>query len=363
VGGCFLLYDVAIVGGGPAGATLARLLAKDYKVLVIDKRRLDSDPQKGQFTKCCGGLIAPDAQKMLAKMGLALPQNVLVSPQIFAVRTIDINNKLERFYQRFYFNMDREKFDRWLISLLPDEVDLRCGSQFKHFEQEEDAVRIVLTQNNKTHIEHAKILVGADGAHSLVRKQLGIRGLVPREYISVQAKFTAKEIMPYFTAIFDKEITDYYSWIIPKEQHLLLGTALKPRENVSSKFELLQEKMKRYGIKLNKQVEKEGAFILRPMRVRQLSVGQSPIALIGEAGGWISPSSAEGLSYAFRSASYLAQAIKSDFKNYHKHYLDNITPLRRNIRLKNLKAPFMYNSQMRKWVMLSGLQSMQIDEN
>jgi hypothetical protein len=56
---------------------------------------------------------------MIAKLGLGIPKDVLVDPQLFAVRAIDLTNHLERLYQRFYFNMDREKFDRWLVSLLP----------------------------------------------------------------------------------------------------------------------------------------------------------------------------------------------------------------------------------------------------
>jgi len=32
------MYDIAIIGAGPAGATLARLAGKNYKVLLIDKR-------------------------------------------------------------------------------------------------------------------------------------------------------------------------------------------------------------------------------------------------------------------------------------------------------------------------------------
>jgi len=32
------MYDVIIVGGGPAGATLSRLIGKRYKVLLIEKR-------------------------------------------------------------------------------------------------------------------------------------------------------------------------------------------------------------------------------------------------------------------------------------------------------------------------------------
>ncbi|MHB1420345.1 MAG: hypothetical protein ACYCX4_12300 [Bacillota bacterium] len=76
----------------------------------MDKRPLH-DPVQNIFpTKCCGGLLAPDAQKMMAMLGLELPQSVLLGPQLFAVRAIDLQHSLERYYQRFYINMDREKF-------------------------------------------------------------------------------------------------------------------------------------------------------------------------------------------------------------------------------------------------------------
>ena len=32
------MYDMIIVGGGPAGATLARMIGKRYKVLLLEKR-------------------------------------------------------------------------------------------------------------------------------------------------------------------------------------------------------------------------------------------------------------------------------------------------------------------------------------
>ena len=42
------MYDVAIIGGGPAGATLARLIGDRYKVLLVEKRQLPdwSESQK-----------------------------------------------------------------------------------------------------------------------------------------------------------------------------------------------------------------------------------------------------------------------------------------------------------------------------
>ena len=52
------LYDIAIIGTGPAGATLARLLHPKYKIIAIDKK----NPHGDGFQKPCGGLICTDAQ-------------------------------------------------------------------------------------------------------------------------------------------------------------------------------------------------------------------------------------------------------------------------------------------------------------
>ncbi len=61
------MYDIVIIGSGPAGSNLARLIGEKYKVLLIDKRDLEKVNHKNHINKCCGGLLAPDAQKMIAK--------------------------------------------------------------------------------------------------------------------------------------------------------------------------------------------------------------------------------------------------------------------------------------------------------
>ena len=40
------MFDIAIIGAGPAGSTLARLVADRYRVLLIDKRQLDGKASK-----------------------------------------------------------------------------------------------------------------------------------------------------------------------------------------------------------------------------------------------------------------------------------------------------------------------------
>ncbi len=96
------MVDVVILGLGPAGATLARLIDPALKVVAVDPRAEGSG-----LVKPCGGLLAPDAQKALARFALTLPKHVLVDPQIFSVRTLDLATGLARHYQRFYINLDR----------------------------------------------------------------------------------------------------------------------------------------------------------------------------------------------------------------------------------------------------------------
>ena len=103
-----MIYDIAVVGGGPAAATFARR----YLILCPGASLLLIDGQNEQHKKPCGGLLAPDSQKALAHFDLTLPKEVLVDPQIFTVQTIDLCSRQVRYYQRYYLPMDRYAFDR-----------------------------------------------------------------------------------------------------------------------------------------------------------------------------------------------------------------------------------------------------------
>ena len=106
------MFDIAIVGAGPAAAIFAeRMQNKGKSILLIDG-------QNKKHSKPCGGLLAPDAQKLLASFDFTLPNSILVSPQIFSVKTIDLCSNQIRYYPRYYLNMDRLKFDQFFSNLL-----------------------------------------------------------------------------------------------------------------------------------------------------------------------------------------------------------------------------------------------------
>ncbi|NLK39368.1 MAG: FAD-binding protein [Clostridiales bacterium] len=351
------MYDIIIIGAGPAGANLARLIGDKYKVLLLDKRDLNNINSPPLVHKCCGGLLAPDAQKMIAKLGLGIPKDILVDPQLFAVRTIDLTNNLERLYQRFYYNMDREKFDRWMVSLISSSVDKQFPAFFKSFTGISGGYEVKYNYNREEKTAKTRIIIGADGASSNLRRLIGTDRETPKKYIAIQEWFECPSPMPYFTAIFDEKISDFYSWLIPKDNYLLLGSALKPRDNTEKKYRILKEKLAPLGFNFDNKVKREGAYIYRPKKLSQFFRGVEGATLIGEAAGAISPSSAEGISYALKSSLCLAESIDSGLEGYFDRYKHMMNEIRLNLLLKNLKCPAMYHPLIRQFAMMSGLNS------
>lgn len=161
--------DIMIIGAGPAGSTFARLIdSEKYKVVLVDG-------QTDKNSKPCGGLLAPDAQKILAEFDLSLPKDVLVDPQIFSVKTIDAQTGKIRYYPRFYMNMDRLSFDKWLLSLVARDVDVVKGKCTQINTRIEGFNVVVNTNKGKVNYE-CKAVVGADGANSIVKDSYFIFG-------------------------------------------------------------------------------------------------------------------------------------------------------------------------------------------
>lgn len=349
------LFDVVIVGLGPAGSTLARLLP-GKKVLCLDKKTF----QPGGFAKPCGGLLAPDAQKTLARFDLTLPKSILVDPQLFAVRTLDLATGLCRHYQRFYVNMDRQQFDRWLMSLIPAHVQVQTGVQEVRLERRPDGLFCVsYTRDGQTHTVCAKRVVGADGADSIVRRTFFPHHKI-RSYVALQQWFKETHKSPFYSCIFDPAQTDCYSWSVSKDGYFIFGGAY-PAANCRERFEAQKRALENYGFKFGEVYKTEACRVLRPAGWREFCLGQDGVFLIGEAAGFISPSSLEGLSSAMLSALRLAFAMgENPFPKEHRRYARATFLLRLKLWFKLLKCPFMYWPLLRKWVMKSGLESISI---
>ncbi|MDD4556583.1 MAG: FAD-dependent monooxygenase [Alphaproteobacteria bacterium] len=327
-------YDVAIIGGGPAGSMLAKFIEpKGYKVALIDVRRLDEAYDGKGAIKSCGGMLAPDAQKLLKKYKIELPSELIDEVQPSFVKTIDVCAKLCRNYKRNYINVDREAFDRLLLKWV--KADTYFGIRVSEI-RKEDGFFVI---NNQF---RAKFLVGADGATSKVRRTF-FPEMKIRTYASIQDVLPEQTSQGY-ECFFDEKISDYYGWSLLKGGQTLVGFAIPEGRDAVQKFEAFK-KANGFG----KEIARQGTLILRPSFGHKIYAKEN-LFLIGEAGGYISPSSAEGISYAIKTAKILAE---SNFSL--RRFKCKMLIIRLNLMYKNVKSFFMYCPLIRKWIMKASI--------
>ncbi len=353
-----MLYDIAIIGLGPAGASLARLLdSKRYRVVAFDRRDARF-PER--CAKPCGGLLSPDALRALARFNLAIPEGVIASPQIFSVKTIDLDRHLTRHYPRFYLNVDRQRFDLWLMSLIPDSVTICPGTTVTSVNKDGDRYAIGCRTQGHEDTVYARFVVGADGARSVAGQFL--YGSRPESLLLALQEWSSHDGQkPFFSCIFDQSNPGSYSWSLCKSGFFLFGGAY-PAKDARRIFEAQKQRLADYGINPSDPVHREACFVRRLHRPQDIRLGRGGVLLIGEAAGVVSPSSFEGISGALTSAYLLSRVFNSGNARVLPRYRAKARGLRMKYALKIIKANILCNPLLRFFIMKSGVRSVRLAE-
>jgi len=300
-------YDIVIVGAGPAGSSFAKTVSKKYKVLMIDLLKFPRN-------KTCGGLLVEESQDFVKKW--KIPNDVFSFPKYLNMKVLDWNNSFDIDIKRELWNIDRKKFDSWLLENLGKNISFSTNTKFLGFERNKKKIEITLNANNKTKKVTTNYLIGANGGLSNLRSLLTKKSV--RHYTVIQhwiKKDKNNNIGENTYFIYDNEITDFYSWLIPKKNYLILGCALEKGSKIEDKMNIFTDKLKRKTNISGKVIKKESAILSRPENKNQIFLGKDNIFLIGEAAGFISSNTGEGISFALRSGYNCASAINSNSKN------------------------------------------------
>jgi len=317
-------FDVIICGGGPGGSTCALgFVDTNIKVAVIEKSGFPRE-------KVCGDGVAAYVPKALNK----------ISPK-FGEAFKNFENKISISHASFYsFNnakcrlkipedwyiSSRYDFDNFLFETaksLPN-VSYFLEEQIQSIKIE-DEKSIVTTENGKTFT--AKLIIGADGATSIVRRSLTNYKMDPVHHCAA--------IRAYYEGVKDVDGHTYEFYFVPKYPNGYFWIFPSTDDKVNIGFGMMSDEVATRKIKLRETLEEiindspilkrrfEGAKIVGdikgwsiPMGYGTHDISGNRFMLIGDAASIADPATGEGIGQAVVSGRIAAEvAVKCFHEN------------------------------------------------
>src|SRR5437762_14336863 len=287
-------FDVAIVGGGPAGSTCAAFCAgAGLRTLLLEREKFPRE-------KVCGDCLNPSCWPVLNRLDLvqrvsALPHAKLDSVEFIAIGgrkvIVDLPSGGE-----CEFSVKRSLFDHLLLK--------RAGEFGAHIHEATTVTG--LTNSHDWKIETgggesfaASMLVGADGRNSTVARLCNLLPRPARERVALQAHVPLPR--DFGNRVVLQFLIEGYSGQAPvNETELNLCLVGKPstistlRDWASRQFQLPGDQPWR---------------TVTPLTRSSLSCARGNLFFVGDAARVVEPFTGEGIYYALRSGELAANTV------------------------------------------------------
>jgi geranylgeranyl reductase family protein len=292
-------HDVIIVGTGLSGATLAyELVKRGIGVLVIEK-------EKFPRYKCCAGGVTSKAAKLLDFDISGVVEDV-VSEVSF---TFNLGSPyLGQHSQPLIYTVMRDGFDYFLVTRAQQlGAVLMDGQMVTSIQTGADWVDVSTADD----IFHCRLVVGADGAYSIVARELGMGRSM--EYIAgIESEIVVpeEELAKWKSRVqIDLGcIPGGYAWVFPKRNHLSIGAGC-----LASRARHLDRHYQKFvnSLSIGSYTIVKSSSHLVPTCTKGEIVWQDKVLLLGDAAGLADPLTGEGIYNAIRSAQLAAPVIEN----------------------------------------------------
>lgn len=297
--------DVIVVGGGPAGSSLAwGLRESGLDVLVVDRKRFPRD-------KICAGWVTPQVLDALDVDRADYAKDRVLQPiKGFAVGRRGDRTAHALFDEVVSYGIRRFEFDQYLLERTG--VDTRQGEPIRDLRHE--AGRWVLDDE----IE-APLLMGAGGHFCPVARLLGVTPgpseptIVARELefeLDESQREAADALLPELPELYFEPDLKGYGWVVRKGDYLNIGLGRQDTHALGDRIEdflaFLADRGK-VPFALPRAM-KGHAYLLHDQSPRPLRA--EDVLLIGDAAGLAYGYSGEGIRPAVESGLLAARAIR-----------------------------------------------------
>lgn len=285
-------YDVAVVGSGPVGSTLARYMVEEgFRVVILEKKRNVGVPLQ------CAGLLG----KRIKKINLLPPEFImnkvygayLHSP---SETILKVSKKLPEAYV-----IDRVSYDKFLSDRA---VDAGAHLLLNHRVENVDIHSGEILVRNGEKIS-AQVVVGADGYNSLVSR---LFNSASENYEAVQYLMSVKDVeTDYVHVKVESKIAPGFLWIIPISDSLV-------RVGMFSRLSYQAASAHLDGyIKKNPQL-KNSVYLKKyqggiPIYNPKKQIVKKRAILVGDAASQVKPTTGGGLTLGFLCAKLASEVM------------------------------------------------------